>query len=283
MQGGIHHYSYVGVRSDGHGSAVSGLERIRPRRLWYQLLSELVARNKSWSGVQCIVGFRRLRSATKRHYLLLSQNIQVSEQYLLGVIIIGNYYTRPMLLTTISTSNLWSCGLIEISFRYIFLNFFPTRNTLAMNDQHPERGLYFMKHRSSWSKKKTNCFHRDKTLSELCCFPQRKSKIKEGITYSLGTNEIKEKKKKKRRGKKNDMNFTWKADHKVAIDFILHLLVDRVELTQRKLNRYVREKQYRTTFDRILYFAGISVHSNQRLEALRFKSSEENPKSKLCA
>ena len=154
MQGGIHHYPYVGVRSDGHGSAVSGLERIRPRRLWYQLLSELVARNKSWSGVQYIVGFRWLRSATKRHYLLLSQNIQVSEQYLLGVIIKGNYYTRPMLLTTISTSNLWSCGLIEISFRYIFLNIFPTRNTLAMDDQHPERGLYFMKHRSSWSKKK---------------------------------------------------------------------------------------------------------------------------------
>ena len=84
MQGGIHHYPYVGVRSDGHGSAVSGLERIRPRRLWYQLLSELVTRNKGWNGVQYVVGFRWLRSATERHYLLLSQDIQVSEQFFLG-------------------------------------------------------------------------------------------------------------------------------------------------------------------------------------------------------
>ena len=51
-------------------------------------------------------------------------------------------------------------------------------------------------------KKKTTWFHQDKKLSESCRFPQRKSKIKEGITYSLGTNKIKEKKKKKRRGKK---------------------------------------------------------------------------------
>ena len=71
-----------------------------------------------------------------------------------------------------------------------------------MNDQHPERGLYFMKHRSSWSKKKTNRFHWDEKLSESCCFPQRKSKIKEGITYSLGTNEIKEKKRKRDEEKK---------------------------------------------------------------------------------
>ena len=50
--------------------------------------------------------------------------------------------------------------------------------------------------------KKTNWFHWDKKLSESCCFPQRKSKIKEGITYSLGTNEIKEKKKEKETRKK---------------------------------------------------------------------------------
>ena len=51
-------------------------------------------------------------------------------------------------------------------------------------------------------KKKNSWFHRDKKLSESCCFPQRKSKIKEGITYSLGTNEMKEKKRKRDEEKK---------------------------------------------------------------------------------
>ena len=77
-QNGCHYHIHLGVWSSGHDPAVSGLERIRPRRLRYQLLSQLGAGNEGWSGVQYVADFYWLRAATVCDHFLLLQNLQVN-------------------------------------------------------------------------------------------------------------------------------------------------------------------------------------------------------------